>query len=152
MPDLTIANAAPLTGAQTAGGDLFPLLDVSAAPGAQGSKITRDELRIALGVIPAVALTYATSLTPDCNDGLSRSITLTGDCVINAPTNGADGTVLMLRFVASGASRELTYNSAIKLPTGATYEATVASGSTRIAHLEYNGSLWMLVKNLEFTP
>jgi hypothetical protein len=50
MPDLTIANAATLTGAQTASGDLFPLLDISASAGSQGSKITRDELRIGMGI------------------------------------------------------------------------------------------------------
>jgi len=49
MADLTIANAATLTGANVASGDLFPVLDVSAAAGSQGSKITRDELRIAMG-------------------------------------------------------------------------------------------------------
>jgi hypothetical protein len=50
MPDLTIANAATLTGAGTASGDLFPLLDISASAGSQGSKITRDELRIGMGI------------------------------------------------------------------------------------------------------
>jgi len=50
MADLTISAAATLTGANTASGDLFPLLDISAAAGSQGSKITRDELRIAMGL------------------------------------------------------------------------------------------------------
>lgn len=99
-----------------------------------------------------ISLTYGASLTPNCNDGLSRSITLTGNCDIQPPTNGTDGMVLMLKFVASGASRELTFNSAIKKPTGTTYEATISSGSTRIVHLEYNGSYWMMIRNLEFAP
>ena len=50
MANLPISSAATLTGANTATGDLFPLLDVSAAAGSQGSKITRDELRIAMGL------------------------------------------------------------------------------------------------------
>lgn len=50
MADLTISSAATLTGAGTASGDLFPLVDVSAAAGSKGSKITRDELRIAMGL------------------------------------------------------------------------------------------------------
>lgn len=53
MADLTISSAATLTGAGTASGDLFPLLDVSAPAGSQGSKITRDELRVA--ILPASA-------------------------------------------------------------------------------------------------
>lgn len=50
MADLPIASAATLTGAGTASGDQFPVRDVSAAAGSQGSKITRDELRIAMGL------------------------------------------------------------------------------------------------------
>ncbi len=96
------------------------------------------------------ALTFASSITPNCDDGLSRSVTLTGDCVIGAPTNPVDGYIIRLKFLASGADRELTFNSSIKLPTGITYEATVVAGSTRIIELEYNGTSWMMIKNLEF--
>lgn len=97
-----------------------------------------------------IALTYSATLTPNCNDGLSRSVTMTGDQVINAPTNGVSGMILTLKMLASGADRELTFHADIKKPTGATYEATVASGSTRVIQLEYNGTAWMLIKNLEF--
>ncbi len=97
-----------------------------------------------------IALTYGATLTPDCNDGLSRSVTMTGNQVINAPTNGVSGMILTLKMLASGADRELTFHSDIKKPTGATYEATVVSGSTRVIQLEYNGTAWMLIKNLEF--
>jgi hypothetical protein len=104
-----------------------------------------------LGSYPSrVALTYAGTLTPNCNDGLSRSVTMTGNLVVNAPTNGVDGMVLKLRCLASGASRQLTFHASIKMPTGVSYEATVASGATRIVELEYNGTAWMLIKNLEF--
>lgn len=97
-----------------------------------------------------IALTYSATLTPDCNDGLSRSVTMTGDQVINAPTNGVSGMILTLKMLASGGARELTFHADIKTPTGSTYEATVASGSTRVIQLEYNGTAWMLIKNLEF--
>ena len=97
-----------------------------------------------------IALTYSATLTPNCNDGLSRSVAMTGDQVINAPTNGVSGMILTLKMLASGADRELTFHSDIKKPTGSTYEATVASGSTRVIQLEYNGTAWMLIKNLEF--
>lgn len=99
---------------------------------------------------PRIALTYAGTLTPNCDDGLSRSVAMTGNQVINAPTNGVDGMVLKLKMLASGGARQLTFNAAIKMPTGSTYEPTVASGSTRMIELEYNGTAWMLIKNLEF--
>jgi len=44
----TIPGAATITGANVASGDLFPLVDVSAAAGSQASKITRNEMRIAM--------------------------------------------------------------------------------------------------------
>ena len=100
---------------------------------------------------PVTALTYSATLTPDCNDGLSRSVAMTGDQVINAPTNAVTGMVMRLFMLASGGARELTFNAAIKTPTDSTYEATVASGATRRVDLEYNGTAWMLIKNLEFS-
>lgn len=98
----------------------------------------------------AVSLSYSGSLTPNCNDGLHRKVTMTGDLAVNAPSNGADGMVWRGRFTASGAARELTFHSDIKKPYGSTYEATVESGATRIIHLEHDGTRWVMVRNLEF--
>lgn len=98
----------------------------------------------------ALPLTYAATLTPDCDEGLFRSVVMTGDLEINAPTNGVDGMRMRLRLIASGAARELTFHAAIVKPTGSTYEATVANSSYRVVELEYNGSFWMMTKNLEF--
>lgn len=95
-------------------------------------------------------LTYGATMTPDCADGFNRFIVMEGTGTINPPTNGTDGTILKLRILASGASRDLSFNASIKKPTGVTYTATIASGSTRIAELEHNGVAWMLIKNLEF--
>lgn len=44
MADLAISGAAALTGAGLAAGDIFPVLDISAADGSKGSKITALEL------------------------------------------------------------------------------------------------------------
>lgn len=44
MPDLPIASAATLNHTTIASGDLFPVLDISAASGSKGSKITFGEL------------------------------------------------------------------------------------------------------------
>ena len=62
MPNLTISSAASLTGATTASGDLFPCLDVSAASGSQGSKITRDELGDAMTRTAAMIAALAAKL------------------------------------------------------------------------------------------
>lgn len=96
-------------------------------------------------------LPWATGVAPDCNEGFSRFVNLTGNMVINPPTNGRDGVVFKLRALATGASRTLTFHTDIKKPTGITYTATIASGSTRMTELEHNGTSWLLIKNLEFT-
>ncbi len=99
MADLTIANAATLTGAQTASGDLFPLVDVSAAAGSQGSKITRDELGSAVLLSAALiaalaaksdragaAFTGAVSITPAAN---ASALTLTGQSLTGSNAQSA---------------------------------------------------------------
>ena len=77
MANLTISSAASLTGATTASGDLFPCLDVSAASGSQGSKITRDELGDAMTRTAAIIAALAAKL--DRAGG-----TMTGPLIINA--------------------------------------------------------------------
>jgi len=103
------------------------------------------------GLIPvaSVSLTYGASLTPNCNDGLRRKVTMTGNATLNAPANGVDGMVWNGRFVASGAARNLTLNAAIKLPSefsGITNPVTIASGATWRVQLEYDSALaaWVL--------
>lgn len=44
MSDLSISSAAPLTATNLAADDIFPVLDISAAPGSKGSHITIGEL------------------------------------------------------------------------------------------------------------
>lgn len=68
MPDKKITDLTSLTGAGTASGDLFPIVDISdTTMGATGTdkKITRDELNIALGILPPTQqiLTSTTSAT-----------------------------------------------------------------------------------------
>jgi hypothetical protein len=78
MADLTINNTATLTGAGLASGDLFPLLDVSASAGSQGSKITRDELRIGLGITGGGTLATA---------GYTLTLPATGTAVLLGTAN-----------------------------------------------------------------
>lgn len=97
-----------------------------------------------------VTLTFANPLAPNCNDGLYRKVTMTNDASLSAPSNGADGMVWRGRFTASGANRELTLGANILTPTDVVFDATIASGSTRVLWLESNGTKWMLTRNLEF--
>ena len=59
----------PITGADTAAGDLFLLADISAAAGSQDKTITRDELKAALGVTSG-------------GSGMSQTITQTAHALV----------------------------------------------------------------------
>lgn len=95
MANLPIASAAALTGAQTASGDLFPLLDVSAAAGSQGSKITRDELGDAMTRTAALIAALAAKL--DAAGG-----TMTGALAVTPGTLATTGLRLAQTFNAAG--------------------------------------------------
>lgn len=84
MSDLAITAATAILGSNTASGDLFPVVDVSAAT-PKGRSITRDELGTAM--IATSALTAALAAKLDLAGG-----TMTGALVLN-PTTGAPLTV-----------------------------------------------------------
>lgn len=93
MADLTISSAATLTGAGIASGDLFPLVDVSAAAGSKGSKITRDELRIAMGLTGGgVVATAGFTLTVPATGTAALLGTANAFSVANTNTLAALGT------------------------------------------------------------
>jgi hypothetical protein len=56
MPDLPISNAAALDHSTIAAGDLFPVVDISAATGSKGSKITLTELATSVFTIGTTAV------------------------------------------------------------------------------------------------
>jgi len=85
MSNLAITSAPLLTGVNTASGDLFPLVDVSASAGSKGSAITRDELGDAMTRTAAMSAALAAKLN-------LAGGTMPGVLVIN-PTTGAPLTV-----------------------------------------------------------
>ena len=99
MPDLTIANAATLTGAGTASGDLFPLLDISASAGSQGSKITRDELRIGMGITGGGTL---------ATGGFTLTLPATGTAALRGVANTFTAAQTFNADVSLGASAGFT--------------------------------------------
>lgn len=85
MADLPISSAAALTHSTIASGDLFPVLDISAASGSKGSKITLTELTTAVNAtllgqaniftVNGAASTPAVSLTGTVFTGGSTTTT-----------------------------------------------------------------------------
>jgi hypothetical protein len=96
-------------------------------------------------------LAYAATITPNFADGPNRQVTMTGDLTLNGPTGGSNGSTWQVRLIASGAIRTITLGTDIVTPTGTTFSGAVASGSTRLLQMIYNGSKWWVVRNQEFT-
>lgn len=82
MSDLAIGAAPSLTGAQSASGDLFPVVDVSAPAGSKGKSMTRDEL--------GDAMTRTAAMIAALNAKLNLAGgTMTGALNLSAGTNAA---------------------------------------------------------------
>lgn len=101
------------------------------------------------GAESSTNLAYSASLTPDCNDGLARKITLTGDVTLNPPTNPTDRMTWEGIFLASGSDRTITLNAAIKIPsnfTGFVNPTTITQNSRWLVQVRYNSdsSSWWL--------
>jgi hypothetical protein len=71
---------------------------------------------------------YASSLTLNATAGNNRICTATGNITLNEPTGGADGQLIMLRVIASGAQRVVTFGAALKRPGSIASSLTVPSG------------------------
>ena len=80
MPDLAITAATAILGSNTASGDLFPVVDVSAST-PKGRSITRDELGTAM--VATSALTTALAAKLDKAGG-----TMTGALTTSIPALG----------------------------------------------------------------
>lgn len=98
MPDLAISSATLLTGATIASVDLIPVLDVSAAAGSKGSRITVDELFTGRTLLNGAA-TGLTSLGIR-STGAAFDLTLASDEVLTAGRT--------LKFNVGNADRTLT--------------------------------------------
>lgn len=93
-----------------------------------------------------VVLTYAATLTPDCNDGLYRKCAMTGDATLIAPGNGTEGMRWECWFTATGLDCNLTFDAAILIPSASTFISPqlIPSGKLYQVLLKYNGTAWML--------
>lgn len=93
------------------------------------------------------AVDYTASFTPDTSDGASQGMSCTGNVTVQPPT-GTPLPVLTLAFVASGADRDVTFSSGIRVSTGLDRGPhTVPSGEALFAALRWSGLLddWVLV-------
>lgn len=134
--------------------------NVRLAVGSTNGQVLSVDSTAATGIKWAIApgadtaptsITYAATVTPVFTDGQNREITMTGDLTLNSPTGGSNGSTWQVRLIASGAIRTITLGSNIVTPTGTTFSGAVASGSTRLLQMIYNGSKWWVVRNQEFT-
>jgi hypothetical protein len=75
-----------------------------------------------------VVVPYAASATLNATAGNSQIMTATGNVLLNEPSGGADGQLILFRVIASGAQRVITFNAALKRPSSISSTLTISSG------------------------
>lgn len=103
MSNLAITSAPLLTGVNTASGDLFPLVDVSASAGSKGSAITRDELGDAMTRTAAMIAALAAKL--DLAGGTMTGVLTAAAGSASAPSITFTGATSNTGFYCSAADR-----------------------------------------------
>ncbi|OYW74624.1 MAG: hypothetical protein B7Z37_16880 [Verrucomicrobia bacterium 12-59-8] len=112
MPDLSIASAASLTGTTLAEDDLLPVLDVSAASGSKGSRITVGELKSKVLTGGAAAGLTGLGLRSEVSEfdlKLASSEVLTAERVLSFEVGDADR---VLTIPATGTAAVLEASNA----------------------------------------
>lgn len=87
-----------------------------------------------------VVVPFAASMTLNAKAGNNLLTTATSNLTINEPANGVDGQLLMVRVIASGAQRVVTFVAAIKRPTSIASTLTIASGQRGTVGLYYESA------------
>ncbi len=103
MSDLAIGAAPSLTGAQSASGDLFPVVDVSASAGSKGKSMTRDELGDAMNRTAAMIAALAAKL--DKAGGTMTGVLTAAAGSASAPSITFTGATSNTGFYCSAAGR-----------------------------------------------
>lgn len=100
-------------------------------------------------VLSPVQIPYATGITPDLLSGSYAEIILTGNSIIFSPLNPLNGAKWKFQVTASGANRNLSLHSGIKIPSASSFTGTqlITGNETWIGQLEYIGrkSQWGLL-------
>jgi len=139
MSNLAITSAPLLTGVNTASGDLFPLVDVSASAGSKGSAITRDELGDAMTRTAAVTAAFAAKL--DKAGG-----TMTGALAVTPGTLATTGLMLAQTWNSPGVQcrgLEVAVTNTAAAATSTLFRVRGgAAGTTEL--FSVNGSGWLV--------
>jgi hypothetical protein len=89
-------------------------------------------------VVSTFSLTYASSVTPNYNNGNHQYVTMTGDMTIVAPTNIPLGSSLQMSLYASGGARTVTIDSSIARVAGINPTLVIESGKLVRLAIENN--------------
>jgi hypothetical protein len=87
---------------------------------------------------PYATLAYAATVTPTANTNVR--ITCTGNLTINAPAAAADGTVVRMWIIASGANRTVSLQNTIKVPATSAFTSpqTITAATKARITIQYD--------------
>lgn len=91
---------------------------------------------------PWVDLAYASTMTPNANNGVNFRVALAGNCTIANPTNMQSGVVLNFRLRQDGAGgRTVTWGSMFKWPGGTAPVLSTGANATDLVAAVYEPGL-----------
>lgn len=100
----------------------------------------------ASGVPTVVALTFGSTVSLDASLGNVFTLTATGDCTLNPPTNPTNGQKIIIAFLSSGGTRTLTLSAS---SGGFAFGSTLSSISTSASgKKDYIGCIYDSVANI----
>lgn len=91
----------------------------------------------ARAVLDPIAITYASTITPNAAQGALFKCTATGNLTLADPIGGVDGQTIRVEITASGAAVVLTL-------TSITGTVTIPNGGKWAGELAYDGTDWWL--------
>ena len=108
-------------------------------------KVPADQLPAGADSVPIV-MPYNAIITPDMTVGPLRKTLLTGNTLLNAPTNATEGMRFEWWVTCDATGRNLAFDPAILIPSDSSFTSPKALtiSKTYIVLLKYNGTAWML--------
>ena len=157
VPAARTINGQPLTSNVTlAKGDVgLGNVDNTSDASKPISTLTQAALNAKEPIQTTASLSYAASITTNASTIGRRAelimAAMSGNVTLNVPTSGQSPQQITYLFTASGgAERTLTLHSSLKVPDSITFTGAIPSGKTRLLTLFYTGSVWLVIKNLQF--
>lgn len=93
----------------------------------------------------AYNIAYASSITPNYQNGNVQKVTLTGNVTVGLPTNPVSNGIFTLIVVNDSTPRTITWNASFKKTAGLDISLTASASAQDIFTMLYDGTYWCII-------